>query len=112
MAVGKFFRTTVAPGLITGVAATTATHPFEQAQIGTENLPRRVDIRDASGKVTGSKPNPARFGTFKVPFSKKEIEFDKGDSLQHYAARVPKGIAGWGTLSLLGAGLKKMRFFR
>lgn len=113
----KFFRLpgitkkTVAVGIGAGVAATTATHPFEQAQIGTENLPKYVAIRDADGKVIGSQKNPARFGTLRIPGTNKKWEFDKGDSGEHYLARLPKGIAGWGASTIAGAAIKA-RFFK
>lgn len=89
-------------GIIGGTAAAAATHPFEMAQIGTQNLPKTIDIRDQYGNVIGQQKNPARYGKFKIPFSQKEIEFDKGDSWQHFLARVPKGIASWGAGFLVG----------
>lgn len=98
---GLIDKEDVAKGIIGGAAATVATHPFEQAQIGTENLRKTVDVRDSQGKLLYRKKNPARYGTVKLPGG-REWEFDKGNSGEHLLARLPKGIAGWGASTIIG----------
>ena len=109
MAMNRFFKN-VALFAIPGIAATTLTHPFEHAQVGRQEYPKLITIKDAGGiKIT--KRNPARYAKLEFP-GVKPIEYDRGSSWQHFLSRVPKGLAGGATSVYLGIRLKNMKYFR
>jgi len=110
--ISKFFKQEAIPSVIGGVAATAATHPIEQGQIGTSHLPKKVPLRDEYGNVVSMVKNPARYGTIDIPFTDEDYEFDKGDSSEHFLARVPKGIAGWGAALTAKNLITKAKYFK